>query len=778
MPARTNHADSNGYGTENSGHHVDRSMGVTNNGHRWRFNQTGQLVDSEAPSSEWDLAQDIARLKIGAVGDLADDIGQMRTPPQSKITAAAVAQYSESSPLETASEASIDSSPQNSDHQISPSHSRVSSTDSHGSGLSSNSHTMRAPPQLKIATGAEAKERPHSFSGGLSAADLRRLQQAGDEPRSALQQTNPHQWSSSHYRDMIGASDKPFSPDQPTYPSLANAGAFSRGQQQYDYRSTQASQPSHADVQPTEYNVAQRGYFPAPGATTPQHYAQARPPAAIPGATYRQPQRGFTTAPLMASPTGIGYPGGHVPHMSLATAQQLYDMVMPSHPENHPAVARVQQQHNVFRATHQHSASDPSAMRDAATMALLNGQAFGPPGHGIYPPAMPPPAMNMYANQFYGTPDGYDIAAAQAMVNRLQAQFTGPYGVMPAPGMPLDMSDSGSQNGAGPSANNRKLGLYKTELCRSWEEKGTCRYGAKCQFAHGEDELRNVARHPKYKTEICRAQTFWVSGACPYGKRCCFIHTELPVSGIAPGADGAPPPPVSAMGRERSNSDPNESSISLLARIQRKSDSPSNAYGNNISTPVDVSPSPGGFFNTRPPTGSLRVDTSALNNVAKQNKSAYAYAPEQHTIKSPVPLTAGPDLGRHTNRLDIVGYNQQRLNRTTATNPNVRHSFNGTEVDLDFTTPTTPSGPSQTPNSFGVTSADRGSNSSNAVPRGHVRSGSAGNWANLSRSSNLASAPSYTQSQSPGGAGDITPNSSWLTSELTRGSSRLNGNWI
>jgi len=64
--------------------------------------------------------------------------------------------------------------------------------------------------------------------------------------------------------------------------------------------------------------------------------------------------------------------------------------------------------------------------------------------------------------------------------------------------------------------------LYKTELCRSFEETGTCRYGTKCQFAHGKDELRPVLRHPKYKTEICR--TFHNSGSCPYGKRCRFIH--------------------------------------------------------------------------------------------------------------------------------------------------------------------------------------------------------------------------------------------------------------
>ncbi|KAE9388918.1 hypothetical protein BT96DRAFT_835610, partial [Gymnopus androsaceus JB14] len=87
-------------------------------------------------------------------------------------------------------------------------------------------------------------------------------------------------------------------------------------------------------------------------------------------------------------------------------------------------------------------------------------------------------------------------------------------------GAPSSVSSSGNQNG--PIENNRKLGLHKTKLCRSWEEKGSCRYGVKCQFAHGEDELREVSRQPKYKTEICR--TFWVTASCPYGKRCCFIH--------------------------------------------------------------------------------------------------------------------------------------------------------------------------------------------------------------------------------------------------------------
>ncbi|KFB52417.1 AGAP010954-PA-like protein [Anopheles sinensis] len=54
---------------------------------------------------------------------------------------------------------------------------------------------------------------------------------------------------------------------------------------------------------------------------------------------------------------------------------------------------------------------------------------------------------------------------------------------------------------------------YKTELCRPYEEAGECKYGDKCQFAHGMQELRNLQRHPKYKTELCR--TFHSVGFCP-----------------------------------------------------------------------------------------------------------------------------------------------------------------------------------------------------------------------------------------------------------------------
>ena len=65
---------------------------------------------------------------------------------------------------------------------------------------------------------------------------------------------------------------------------------------------------------------------------------------------------------------------------------------------------------------------------------------------------------------------------------------------------------------------------YKTELCRPYEEHGTCKYGDKCQFAHGRAELRPVVRHPKYKTDLCK--TYHTTGLCPYGPRCHFIHND------------------------------------------------------------------------------------------------------------------------------------------------------------------------------------------------------------------------------------------------------------
>lgn len=494
---------------------------------RWRFNTNGQFVDAEATSPGWELADEIVRLKIGEVAGDGEDVHTViRTPPKSKLASAAVSHLSEASPLDTSSNTSVGSSPHPSDHEISISHSRGSSTDTTNSSSHESvaSNTLLAHSSHKSGTSNEAKERPHSFSGGLTSADLRRLQQAGDAGDAADRQIQ-QQWAQNQYRESMGGNDKQYPSEQLSYPSLSNYSGTVHGPQPqphpqlYDYQpSPQANLPSgptREDLQ-IDYNLQQRNYNPLPqghglGAAgpVPSAFVQGRPTNSAPGMPqYRQPPRNFPQQGLLPSPTNLGYPAGHTSHLSLGSTQQLYDMMLagPPHESHHPAVTRVQQQHNIYRATHHHSASDPSAIRDATTLALLsnNMQAFGP---GMFQQAMPPPqpAMAMYPNQFYGAQEAYsrhDLAAAQAMASRLQPQYTG-YGVVSPQGMQDGLSSPTSTTGQnGPSANNRKLGLYKTELCRSWEEKGTCRYGAKCQFAHGEDELRKVARHPKVRFKL------------------------------------------------------------------------------------------------------------------------------------------------------------------------------------------------------------------------------------------------------------------------------------
>lgn len=493
MPART---------TENS----DRV--AVHAGSRWRLDGSGKVVDIGAES---DLADEISRLKIGDVTVDADEARvPIRTPSKSKLAANAITQISESSPLDSSSSStSVRSSPHH-DHQIS--HSRGSSVDTTPSSRDSMAGNAILAHPLKPAAPAEAKERPHSFSGGLPSADLRRLQQAGDSDHDRQQQ----QWAPGQYREH--------SAEQLTYPSLSNQVHRPVPQQQFTYpANTQGHSSSDRDREDArpDYNATQqqRNFASVPphinhgplmdvGAPSPSQFVQGRPTNAIPTMNYRQAPRSF--APQGLNSTPLGYAGSHhTSHLSLGNAQQVYEMMLPGppHDNHHPAVARVQQQHNVFRATHHHSASDPSTIRDAATLALLsnNMQSFNP---NMFQPNMPPPTMPLYPNQYYG---GQELAVQQVMAARLQAQYTGSYNVAPTPAPPLHVesdiaSPTSSSGQTGPSANNRKLGLYKTELCRSWEEKGSCRYGGKCQFAHGEDELRKVSRHPKARSLLLFAR--------------------------------------------------------------------------------------------------------------------------------------------------------------------------------------------------------------------------------------------------------------------------------
>ena len=64
---------------------------------------------------------------------------------------------------------------------------------------------------------------------------------------------------------------------------------------------------------------------------------------------------------------------------------------------------------------------------------------------------------------------------------------------------------------------------YKTELCKYYEINGYCKYGDKCAYAHGKENLRSkVTNTTAYRTKKCTQ--FFEQGYCPYGSRCQFAH--------------------------------------------------------------------------------------------------------------------------------------------------------------------------------------------------------------------------------------------------------------
>ncbi|GAC96321.1 hypothetical protein PHSY_003901 [Pseudozyma hubeiensis SY62] len=62
----------------------------------------------------------------------------------------------------------------------------------------------------------------------------------------------------------------------------------------------------------------------------------------------------------------------------------------------------------------------------------------------------------------------------------------------------------------GSSPFNQKTEEYKSELCRNWEEKGSYYYRSRCQFAHGEHELRKVERNPRWKSRLCKRYQLFI----------------------------------------------------------------------------------------------------------------------------------------------------------------------------------------------------------------------------------------------------------------------------
>ncbi|KAG9127980.1 hypothetical protein FRC07_006574 [Ceratobasidium sp. 392] len=603
--------------------------------HGWSLKGNPPVQD-ESNNAGWDVADEMGRLHVSDSQENGGDGGD-RAIPHSGDSGSSI---SPTAPTNEPGDNTLFSY----SHSRSPS-SVTTSSDGPASVLTPL-HQSKGSIDAKAALQDDGSERTYPIAS-MEKPAFASHNFAGHQERPSAQHPMPQYPQNIHTAHMsLGPA--------PSMPLDASA-------EHYDYRTHSIpSHSSNADDHPVEYRypadmaVRAMAAMPMPVTLPPQ----AVPPTAVypPSIDYRYPPQATYPAPPP--------PGAYAPMPPPAAPQPLYtDMhhergVSAGYPHGHAPH---------LRPVHHHSASDP-AIRDAA--ALLNALQTYPPHHmshvsgAIYGAPYSP-------NNFYTQADAYTPALAQALARQLQ----------------YDAPAYLRENHGGPSANNRKLGLYKTELCRSWEEKGTCRYGPKCQFAHGEEEIRKVSRHPKYKTEICR--TFWVSGSCPYGKRCCFIHTELPISG-APGLPGAPSPsnaegsraatqptPVAQQdGRARSlstNSDPNDQPSSLLARISAKSRESTGGNAPTRPSPGVPAESPTSATTVqaeqnfvpygRHALGSLRVDT-ALDGTPAHAVSAFPFSANpaiSTTRPSPGPATATGDYA-HRHFGDITsGLMSQRL---------------------------------------------------------------------------------------------------------------------
>lgn len=195
-----------------------------------------------------------------------------------------------------------------------------------------------------------------------------------------------------------------------------------------------------------------------------------------------------------------------------------------------------------------------SPPRDASSLSppRASGRALPPKT----PPRRrwPPGAARLARAQSLDT-TGVDSGAFGGAVGLLRSQSLAVHASVPAPapGPPLPPRGGPLQRAVSlpvcQPVQQQQTELYKTELCHTFVTTGVCRYGRRCRFAHGAQELRPVRRHPLFKTQPCR--TWAEFGTCPYGHRCRFRHGD-----DSPAALQAAPSPPHVQSLRRATSVP------------------------------------------------------------------------------------------------------------------------------------------------------------------------------------------------------------------------------
>ena len=90
------------------------------------------------------------------------------------------------------------------------------------------------------------------------------------------------------------------------------------------------------------------------------------------------------------------------------------------------------------------------------------------------------------------------------------------------------------------SMNNKQKNAlnYKIVKCKNWEKDKSCKYGAHCTFAHGDEEMRNKADN-LYQMQPMMFQPFMMNPMMPMGSQ--FQGMDMTQMGMAPMMMGLAP---------------------------------------------------------------------------------------------------------------------------------------------------------------------------------------------------------------------------------------------
>ncbi|XP_073147952.1 uncharacterized protein [Henckelia pumila] len=107
---------------------------------------------------------------------------------------------------------------------------------------------------------------------------------------------------------------------------------------------------------------------------------------------------------------------------------------------------------------------------------------------------------------------------------------------------PLNLNSASLQPGGVRAENSNSNKEY---ICRHWEDSVICRYGSKCQFAHGKEELRPPRFSGKNKLEIFKTyNSSSGSGSSSRGRNSCSVNKIIAASATASLLLPIPPTPI------------------------------------------------------------------------------------------------------------------------------------------------------------------------------------------------------------------------------------------